>query len=145
MPRGEASVTINAPIEKIFDVIADYGQMAHYAPISEVTNIKGNPGEKGSSADYTYHVLGIKFTMHTTVLEAERPRKVTTEETGGLSGKFEWTLLPAGQGAKVNVSIDYSVPGGILGKIANQLLLERMNQKNMESMAQGLKIYCEHK
>ncbi len=143
MPRAEASGTINAPIEKVFDVIADYAQMAHYAPISEVTNIKGNPGEKGSSADYTYHVLGIKFTMHTTLLEVERPRKVTTEDTGGLSGNFEWTLEPQGQATKVNVRIDYSVPGGVLGKIANRVLLERMNQKNMESMAQGLKIYCE--
>ena len=70
--------------------------MAQYAPISEVTNIKGNPGEKVSSADYTYHVLGIKFTMHPIVLEAERPCKVTIEETGGLSGKFEWTLEPQG-------------------------------------------------
>ena len=144
MPTGKASVTINAPIEKFFDVIADYGQMAQYSPISEVTNIKGNPGEKGTSADYTYHVLGIKFTMHTTILEAERPRKVTTEETGGLSGKFEWTLETQGPATKVDVRIDYSVPGGIIGKIANQLLLERMNQKNMESMAEGLKIYCEH-
>ncbi len=143
MPRAEASVTINAPIEKVFDVIADYGQLAQYAPVSEVTNIKGNPGEKGSSADYTYHVLGIKFTMHTTMLEAERPRKVTTEETGGLSGKFEWTLEPQGQATKVNVRIDYTVPGGVLGKIANRLLLERMNQKNMDTMAHGLKIYCE--
>ena len=82
--------------------------------------------------------------MHTTMLEAERPRKVVTEETGGLSGNFEWTLEPQGQATKVDVKIDYSVPGGIIGKIANQLLLERMNQKNMESMAEGLKIYCEH-
>ncbi len=53
MPKAEASVTINAPIEKVFDVIADYGQLAQYAPVSDVTNIKGNPGEKGGSADYT--------------------------------------------------------------------------------------------
>jgi len=144
MPSVKTSVTINAPIEKVFDTIVDPELTAQWsAGISDVTNIKGNHWEKGSSADFTYHVLGMKFTQQMITSEIEKPRKVIYEMTGGFPGTFGFTLEPQGQATKVDTRIDYSVPGGIIGKIANQLLLERMNKKNMEDSAEGLKIFCE--
>ena len=144
MPSVVTSVTINAPIEKVFDTIVDPELTAQWsAGISEVTNIKGNHWEKGSTADFTYHVLGMKFTQHMITSEIEKPRKVTYLMEGGFPGTFGFTLDPQGQATKVDTRIDYSVPGGIIGKIANQLLLERMNKRNMENSAEGLKIFCE--
>lgn len=62
---------------------------------------------------------------------------------GSFPGTSEFALDPQGQVTKVDFRIDYSFPGGILGKIANQVLLERMNRNNIESMAEKLKILCE--
>jgi len=144
MPRAEASVTINAPIEKVFDVVADPEQVPQYmSGVSDVSNIQGDPGEKGSSSDIAYHVMGMKFTQQMTVSEVEKPRKLLLEMKGGFPGTFQWTLEAQGQATKVDVMVDYSVPGGILGKIANQLLLERMNQKNLDGSAEKLKLLCE--
>ena len=144
MPRVETSVTINAPIEKVFHTIIEPEFTPKWSSgISEVTNIKGDPEEKGSSTDLAYHVLGMKFTQHMVTSEIEKPRKVIYQMTGGFPGTFEFALEPQGQATKVDIRIDYSVPGGIIGKIANQLLLERMNRKNIESSAEGLKIFCE--
>lgn len=47
------------------------------------------------------------------------------------------------QAVKVDFSLDYRVPGGILRKVALQLSLGRMNQKNMKNAAEGIKILCE--
>ncbi len=47
MPRAESAVTINAPIEKVFDAIADPEKQIQYTPIAGVSNIKNKPGEKG--------------------------------------------------------------------------------------------------
>ena len=144
MPRVETSNTINAPIEKVFDVIVDPKVTSQWSTgVSEVTNIKGNPWEKGSSTDLIYHVLGMKFTQHMVTSEIEKPRKVVYQMTGGFPGIAEFVLEPQGKATKVDIKIDYSVPGGILGKIANQLLLEKMNRNNIKSMAEGLKILCE--
>ena len=144
MPKVETSVTINAPIEKVFHAIIEPELAPQWSSgISEVTNIKGDPEEKGSSFDMTYHVLGMKFTQHMVTSEIAKPRKVIYLMEGGFPGTFEFTIEPQGQVTKVDIRIDYSVPGGILGKIANQVLLERMNRKNIESSAEGLKIFCE--
>ena len=144
MPSVETSITINAPIEKVFDTIIDPELTAQWSSgVSEVTNIKGNPWEKGSSTDLAYHVLGMKLTQHMVTSEIEKPRKVIYLMEGGFPGTSEFALEPQGQVTKVDIRIDYSVPGGILGKIANQVLLERMNRKNIEGTAEGLKIFCE--
>jgi hypothetical protein len=41
------------------------------------------------------------------------------------------------------MKIDYGIPGGIIGKIAEKLFLERMNQKTIEKSVEGLEIFCE--
>ncbi len=85
----------------------------------------------------------MKIHAKITVSEVDKPRKLVHELSGAMPGKWTWNLEQAGQAVKVNSSIDYRVPGGILGKIANQLFLGRINQGNLESTLRGLKVYCE--
>ncbi len=143
MPKSEASVTINAPIEKVFDAIADQEKAVQYYPAAVLIAVNGKPDELGSSAELDYHVVGMTIHAKITVSEVDKPRKLVYEMTGAMPGKWIWSLEQEGQAVKVDFSIDAKIPGGILGKIANQLFLGRMNQKNAESCVQGLKVYCE--
>ncbi len=143
MPKSEASVTINAPIEKVFDAIADQEKAVQYYPAAVLIAVNGKPAELGSSAELEYHVAGMKIHAKITVSEVDKPLKLVYEMSGAMPGKWIWSLEQEGQAVKVDFSIDAKIPGGILGKIANQLFLGRMNQKNAESCVQGLKVYCE--
>ena len=143
MPKSEASVIINAPIEKIFDAIADQEKAVQYYPAAVLIDVKGKPDELGSSAELVYHIAGIKIPSTITVSEVDKPRKLVHQLSGAMPGKWTWSLEQGSQEVKVVFSVDYSVPGGILGKIANQLFLGRMNQRNVEKCVQGLKVYCE--
>jgi len=143
MPKSEASVTINAPIEKVFDAIADQEKAVQYYPAAVLIAVNGKPDELGSSAELDYHVAGMKIHAKITVSEVDKPRKLVYEMSGAMPGKWIWSLEQEGQAVKVDFSIDAKIPGAILGKIANRLFLGRMNQKNAESCVQGLKVYCE--
>ena len=143
MPKSEASVTINAPIEKVFDAIADQEKAAQYYPAAELISVKGKPDEPGSSAELEYHVAGMKIHAKITVSEVDKPLKLVYEMSGAMPGKWIWSLEQEGQAVKIDFSIDAKIPGGILGKIANKLFLGRMNQKNAEKCVHGLKVYCE--
>ena len=138
MPKTEVSVTINAPIEKVFDAVADPEIIAQISSGALVAT-KGKHDELGSYADWEY----LKLRSRTTVSEVNKPHKLVQEMTGAMSGKWTWSLEQEGQTVKVDFCIDYTVPGGILGKIANKLFLGRINQKNGEKTMQGLKTYCE--
>ncbi len=144
MPKSEGSVTIDAPMEEIFDAVADQEKAAQYHASGVLTAVNGKPDEVGSSADFDYRVV-VGMTVHAklTVLEVDKPRRLVLEMSGTMPGRWTWNLEQEGQAVKVNFSIDYSVPGGIVGRIANQLFLGRINQRNLETTLRGLKVYCE--
>ena len=123
MPKSEASVTINAPIEKIFDAVADQEKAVQYYPAAVLTDVKGKPDELGSSAELVYHVAVMKIPSKITVSEVDKPRRLVHELSGAMPGKWTWSLEQEGQSVKANWIIDYSVPGGILGKITDRLFL----------------------
>jgi len=143
MPISEASIIIAAPIEKIFDAVADQEKAAQWYPAAELISVNGKPDELGSSAELDYHVLGMTIHSKITVSEVDKPRKLVHELSGAMPGKWTWSLEQDGQVIKVKFSVDYVLPWGILGTIANALFLGRMNQKNAEKAVKGLKVYCE--
>ena len=143
MPISEASIIIAAPIEKIFEAVVDQEKAAQWYPTAELISVNGKPDELGSSAELDYHVLGMTIHSKITVSEVDKPRKLVHELSGAMPGKWTWSLEQDGQVIKVKFSVDYVLPWGILGTIANALFLGRMNQKNAEKAVKGLKVYCE--
>jgi carbon monoxide dehydrogenase subunit G len=142
MPKSEGTVTINTPIEKVFDAVAD-PEVIEQIAFSKLTETKGKPDELGSYAIWLYPVAGMKIRAKTVVSEVAKPRRLVQEMTGTMSGKWIWNLESEGQAATVDFCIEYSVPGGIFGKIADKLFLGRMNQNNMVKTLNNLKAYCE--
>ena len=47
------------------------------------------------------------------------------------------------EGTRLSVEFDYEMPGGGLGKIAERLVVERMNDKNAETSLKNLKALFE--
>ena len=138
MGKSEASVTINAPIEKVFDAVANPEIIAQTSS-GTLIDTKGKPGDLGSYAEWEY----LKLRSRTTVTEVDKPHKLIQEMTGAMPGKWTWILEQEGQTVKVDFCIEYRVPGGTLGNLADKLFLGRINQKNCEKSMQGLKTHCE--
>ena len=140
MPKTEVSVIINAPIEKAFEAVADPEVIARESA-ARLVSTGGSNGEPGSYADWEY----LKLRSRTTVSEVNRPFKLVQEMTGGMPGTWTWALAQEGKAVKVGLCIEYEVPGGIFGDIADRLFLGRINLKNGIKTMQGLKAYCEKK
>ena len=143
MPISAATISINAPIEKIFNAVSDPKKVNQYAPAGVATDVVGNPEELGSYADYDYRLAGMTFHARATVIEVDKPNKIVHELSGAMPGKWTWSLEQDSQAIRVKFIVDYGLPWSILGKIANALFLGRMNQKNAEKAVIGLKVYCE--
>jgi uncharacterized membrane protein len=74
-----------------------------------------------------------------TITEHERPTRLATRFEDGMRGTFVYQVALQNQQTTLSVDVDYSLPGGALGKAVDALLLERTNEKTIEKQLDNLR------
>jgi uncharacterized membrane protein len=67
-----------------------------------------------------------------TVLDYQPGKLQLFQMDGMLSGRARWELAPEGDGTRLTTTFDYALPGGVFGKIADALIVKRLNAKSLE-------------
>ena len=128
MAKAEKSIVIEAPIEKAFEVIADYEKYPEFLP--EVKSAKVGFGS-GSIKEVTYQVdIKAKVISYTLKHTAERPRRLAWTMIKGEMMKGNdgsWTLEPDGKGGtnatySIDLKLSSLVPSFIEKALAEQSL-----------------------
>lgn len=144
MPRIQKAATVNAPAERVFQAIDDPEMMERYVPsVTKVSDVQRTDARLGDTFRVTYEMLGIHFDQLFTYSEYDRPRKLAARFTGAMAGTMRCHLEPLDSGTHVTLEIDYQMPGGVLGKAANRLVAERMNEQTAERMLENIKAQAE--
>jgi len=139
MPKIERSVTINAPVKKIFDYIADPKLQVEWLPgMIEVKDIKSTKGVVGSTYKFSYKVAGMRFEGEDIVEEYIPNKKMVTRSKGGIESSWTWNFEPYNDKTKVEVIVEYKVPIPVLGKIAEALVLKQ-NQREADHALANIK------
>ena len=60
-----------------------------------------------------------------------------------LSGRARWELTEEGDGTHLTTTFDYTLRGGVFGKIADALIAKRMNAKSLEQALHNFKALVE--
>ena len=97
----------------------------------------------GDTMRLTYSVLGLRFPMKFTIVEYESHNKLISRFEGGMNGTMSLILEQSGDATRLNWEIDYTMRGGILGKVADTPLVERMNERNSLRSMEDIKLLCE--
>ncbi len=138
------TIDINAPVEKVFEILTDPKRVPEFAPgVTSVEDIRQSEQHIGDSFKATYAVLGLHFPMTFTATEYEQPTKLSNRFEGGMKGTWTWILEPRGNGTHLTTAMEYEMAGGFLGKAINSVLVERMNEKNAERLLENLKLVSE--
>ncbi len=141
MPKVEESILINAPVAKVFDFIANNPQSMPdwWPPMTLQERVTPPPTQLGSVSRYAYNMMGLEIRgeHEVTAFTPDEHLQVTT--TSGLDSMFDFHFADDGGNCRLTVRVDYEVPGGILGRIANQLVVERKNLEDLQTGLQNLK------
>ena len=144
MSEIHKTVTIDSPVEAVFEIVDDPQNFPKYVPnVNRVADVQLSDQRVGDSFRVIYKVLGITFEEKFTTTEHQRPNRITSKFEGGMSGTYRWAFESLGAKTKVNVDIDYGVAGGALGKAVDSLMLERTNEKTIEGMLENLRQLAE--
>jgi len=132
-PLSHLSTTlvVDAPAVTLFDIVADATRNPEWQTLlAEMGDIAGRPGGVGSSYVGYYRVAGRRLVARFVVTAAERPtlHQVSGTTTGGWA---RWTTLiePRGGQCEVRVTLEYELPGEIVGSIVRKLTGNRIEQE----------------
>jgi carbon monoxide dehydrogenase subunit G len=143
-----ATVTIETPVEKVLEFVADLEKLAKCAPMVERVVEVGRSGRRiGDSFRVTFQVLGIPLNEEFTVVGFEPPRRHTPHRrfqiretfNGPAKGTLTWTLEAEGNQTYASLDGAYQLTGGVIGRALDALLVERAVQKDVDQMLENMK------
>lgn len=139
MPTIVIETLIDAPPERCFDLVRDPRTQAEPRPV-----ITGEYGV-GQRVTFTSRRFGVSRDLKVEVTEFDRPRRMVDEMKEGLFAAFRHIheFIPHGNGTLMRDTIEWTSPLGILGKIADGLMLKRTLEKIVRGRNAKLKSLAE--
>ena len=127
MPRIINNITINAPVEKVFEYISNPENIMEWWPnVTAIRDITGR-GEL-QSWTFDYKMLGLHFTSKAKVTRSRINTERRVESKGGMDASWYWEFRPTDGGTQLRWVIDYTIPIPVLGKVG-ELLMMRRNER----------------
>ncbi len=133
MAGATRSIIINAPIEKVFDVITQYEKYGEFLP--EVKEVRTS-GRQGNEVNVHYKVDVVKTIKYTIRVKEERPTRMSWSFVEGefmKDNKGHWLLEPAGEGkTKATYTVEMAL-GALVPKTVVNALVETSLPKMLEA------------
>ena len=143
MPTVERTISINAPVEKVFAYISDATNEPEYLPSQlEAEYVIRTEEGVGSQYRWVYKLLGIRFEGESTCTEYVPNERIVTETKGGIVSTWTYTFEPEDGGTKLTLVVDYTIPIPVLGRFAEALVL-RQNEREADLAMANLKAIME--
>ena len=131
MAGATRSIVINAPPDKVFDVITNYERYGDFLP--EVKKVSTS-ARNGSQVKLHYEISLVKTIRYTILVTEERPKRMSWTFVEGevmKDNKGSWVLEPEGEGKTkatytVDVTVGALVPKAIINGLVDQSLPKMM-------------------
>jgi ribosome-associated toxin RatA of RatAB toxin-antitoxin module len=135
MAEATRSIEIDAPVEKVFQVITDYDHYAEFLP--EVRRIRTSD-RKGNEVKVHYELEVVKTIKYTLKMQEHAPNRVQWTFVEGefmKDNRGSWTLEPAGEGkTKATYAIEMK-----LGALVPNTIVKALVETSLPKMLQAFK------
>ena len=127
------SIVINAPLKTVFAYVNDLATMPDWlAGLVEVRNVIGTG--MGQQCDFTFKMVGVQLRGSAVVVDCVPDERCTHQSIGMLSADWTNIVEPHEDGTKLSVEVEYTLPGAVLGKLAEHLTIRRMKRDLQSSL-----------
>lgn len=143
MPTIKKSIEIDAPVAKVFAYVTEpRNSLEWMVSLTEVRNVTG--AGVGQTWGWEYTMVGIPFQGESTVVESSLNRRHVLTSKGGITSRFAWDFEPSPTGTQLDLEIEYSIPGKVLGRLAERLVLRRNDRESTLNL-QNIKEHVENR
>ncbi|MBI4672124.1 MAG: SRPBCC family protein [Chloroflexi bacterium] len=143
MVKLERTITINAPVHKVFDYLTHATNLLEIWPsLVEVKDVKETPQHVGDTFHWAYKMAGMRFEGESTRTEYVPDKRLVSQSSGGISSAFVYTFEGENGQTRFHEEIEYTVPVPLLGKLAESIVL-KLNEHEMDVFVANLKTRME--
>ena len=140
------SIYIDRPVDEVYHYAIDPTRWFEwYVGLSEPENLVGK-GETGTTMDIKYTMLGMHLPVTVEVAETAKDGGSYSWSgvvKGAINSKQHWTYVPEGKGTDITLDMQYELPGKLIGKVANTLIIKKLMDNSVEHTLYNLKYICE--
>ena len=142
MATVSKSITINAPIEKVFKYTAEQSNLPEIWPSLVENKIVERLPNGGIKTEFVYKMAGMRFEGISIDTEFIPNQRVVSKTEEGVESEITREFQSEGEATKVTFSGEYTVPIPLLGKLAEAFIVKQ-NENEAETIMANLKARME--
>src|SRR3954454_21197313 len=143
MALVQRNVQVGASPQETMALLSDASRWPDWYPGMTEVNIAAPFPEEGGKVAFKVKSAGMSMPITETVLDYQPGKLQLLQMEGMLSGRARWELTPEGDATLLTTTFDYALPGGVFGKLADVLIVKRMNGKSLEEALHNFKALVE--
>jgi uncharacterized membrane protein len=148
MSTVNASIEIDAPIDRVWDTVMDPNRLGEWVTIHKsVRDVSSLPLRRGATMDQSIVVRGVTFRVHWTLVAVDAPNSARWEGLGPAhsEARIKYALRSANDHATgFEYTNEFHPPGGRIGHVAGRLIVGATSEREAHNSLQRLKALLEH-
>jgi uncharacterized membrane protein len=149
MSLVHVKITIDAPIQRVWDTVMDPDRLGEWVTIHRaVRNVSKQPLEQGATMDQMMRVRGISFQVRWKLEEMNPPTYAEWEGRGPAHSRarIRYQLSEQdGEQTEFDYTNEFSPPGGRLGNIASRVIVGAASEREAHNSLTRLKELVENR
>jgi uncharacterized protein YndB with AHSA1/START domain len=145
MPIVQHEVVIDAPMDRVFAIVADADRATEWSSnLVSMRRTSDGPG-LGATTEAVMKIAGSEQRARGRCTAYDPPSHIRLETVfeKGNKGRREIWLAPEGTGTRLRLEQEYSLPGGLFGKLLNAVVVERQVKSDIEESFNRLRTLVE--
>jgi uncharacterized protein YndB with AHSA1/START domain len=146
MTRVHHAIEIDAPPERVWEVVMDPRRLADWVTIHRRLGEVPQRLERGSTFEQTLNLRGAHLHVVWTVVAVEPPLRAVWEGSGPAHSRASivYALRPDGESRTIfDYTNEFRPPGGALGAVAGRVLVGGLSQREAQRSLERLKALIE--
>jgi uncharacterized membrane protein len=147
MSTVQAEIEINAPIERVWEIVMDPSRLGDWVTIHKsVSDVSETPLRQGATMDQAMQVRGLTFRVHWLLVLVKSPHEAQWEGGGPAHSKalIRYELSSDGEDRTIfRYTNEFQPPGGRLGSVAGRMIVGATSQREANNSLSKLKALLE--
>ena len=146
MGHVKRSIQVDAPLDVCWAIATDPARWPEYLEGAiGVKDVSGTPRQVGYTFTLPYRIAGRELEVRWTITRIDERRSMeltgTTPRGGHALTTARYEPLPGG--TNIEVELDYELPGGFAGDVADRLFIERAMDRQIRHSNENFKALAE--